>query len=101
MFVEINYSIESKIYYGTLGHTISCIISFNTKVYSKNQCFRLFLSSKYGKNTYLKVSTSDESCSDLTEVENFPEHIFYRSLITLGKGKKRNYDYFMATKMTT
>ena len=54
----------------------------DTNVYSRNQCFRLFLSTKFGKSTPLKVARYDRSVNEILNSDDILYEIFSSSLIT-------------------
>ena len=54
----------------------------DTNVYNRNQCFRLFLSTKFGKSTPLKVARYDRSVNEISNSDDVLYDIFSSSLIT-------------------
>ena len=54
----------------------------DTNVYSRNQCFRLFLSTKFGKSTPLKVARYVRSVNEISNSDDILYEIFSSSLIT-------------------
>ena len=65
-------------------------VSFvDSKVYNSNQNFRLYLSSKFGKNNPLVVSNIDTSCSHLSNLDasDRSHRIFLMSLISYVPGE--------------
>ena len=54
----------------------------DTHVYNRNQCFRLFLSTKFGKSTPLKVARYDRSVNEISNSDDVLYDIFSSSLIT-------------------
>lgn len=59
-----------------------CLISSTKGVYTKNRNFRLYKSSKLGKNAAFTVAEDNKYFPKLVKQSTAEEHIFLASLIT-------------------